>query len=51
MRILVNHSEDRQNRVVELAHKLLLEQFDALQALNLPTPQAHIHRLIKRSQY
>ena len=41
MRILVNHPEDRQDRVVELADELLLEHLYALQTFNLPIPQQH----------
>lgn len=35
MSILVNHPEDRQDRVVELADELLLEHLHAFQTLNL----------------
>ena len=37
VRVLVDQSEDRQNRIVKLAHKLLLEQLNAFKALNLPS--------------
>ena len=35
VRILVNHPEDRQDRVVELTDELLLKHLDALQTFNL----------------
>ena len=35
MSILVNHSEDRQDRIVELADELLLKHLNSLQAFNL----------------
>ena len=41
VRILVNHPEDRQDRVVELADELLLEHLYALQTFNLPIIQQH----------
>ena len=37
MSILVNHPEDRQDRVVELADELLLEHLNSLQTFNLST--------------
>ena len=39
MRVFVNQTEDRQDGVVEATDKLLLEQFDFLQALDLPIDQ------------
>ena len=39
VRVFVNQTEDRQDGVVEATDKLLLEQFDFLQALDLPIDQ------------
>ena len=49
MSILVNHPEDRQDRVVELADELLLEHLHAFQTFNLSTQNSNHSKLINRT--
>ena len=49
MSILVNHAEDRQDRVVELADELLLEHLHAFQTFNLSTRNSNHNKLIHRT--
>ena len=49
MSILVNHPEDRQDRVVELADELLLEHLHAFQTFNLSAQNSKNSKLINHT--